>query len=62
MLIYITLNQDGFIGMWVDKPERYGNKWKAKLAFVNSLAYNKVKRIITETQMNWESDPMVIPV
>lgn len=48
--------------MWVDKPERYGNKWKAKLAFVNSLAYNKVKRIITETQMNWESDPMVIPV
>lgn len=62
MLIHITVNKNGFIGMWANKPERHTNKWKGKLAFINSTAYNKVKRIVEETNMNWESEPIAIPV
>ena len=62
MLVYLTVNQSGFIGIWFDEPKRKGNKWIAKFPFINALIYKNVKRIITETQMNWESDYITIPI
>lgn len=62
MLVNITVNQDGFVGVWMTKPERYGNIWKSKYAFINSLCYDKIKKLVEETQMNWSSDPIIIPI
>lgn len=62
MLVSITVNQDGFIGMWMSKPERIGNIWKSKYPFINSLCYEKIKKFVEETQMNWTSEPVAIPI
>lgn len=62
MLVNITVNQNGFIGVWLDEPKRLKNVWKGKFPFVNYLVYKKIKNIVKESQMNWESDFITIPL
>lgn len=62
MLVNITVNQDGFIGIWIDKPKKLKNIWKGNFAYVNSLVNKKIKDFVEESQMNWESEIVSIPI
>lgn len=62
MLITVTVNPSGFASMWIDNPYRLENKWKGNFIYVNSLVYNQIKKLIKETNMSWDSEPITIPI
>lgn len=62
MLITITVNQNGSIGIWLDIPERLTNRWSGKFAYTNILVYKKIKKLVEEANMTWISEPLTIPI
>jgi hypothetical protein len=62
MLINITVNKNGEIGIWLDQPIRKDKVWKGKFPYINSICYKQVKKIVKETQMDWFSDYLSIPI
>lgn len=62
MLITVTVNPSGFISMWIDNPYRLENRWKGNYLFINSLIHEKIKQLVKDTQMSWESEPITIPI
>ena len=60
--VWFAVNKNGFVGMWLDKPERNEDigKWESNHCFVNSLIYPQICQLVEKAKMDWESDPEVV--
>lgn len=59
--IYIVVNKDKALRMFVDEPYREGDVWKGK-PFVNSVLYNQLAPIIEKAGLTFESNPEIIQI
>lgn len=57
--IYIVVNKEKKLRMFVEEPKRVGDVWVGK-PFVSSTIYNQLVPVIEKAGMTFESNPEII--
>lgn len=62
IIINLTANQTGFLGVWLDEPIKGKSNWQGKFMYCNSILYSKMKSFAKEANINFNSEPVVLSI